>query len=190
MGFLTDKEEAVSMIIKKNEISLYEFSDENDIFEEYCGFLRNYENIKMIGRYEYLLSMDKSKIREYLKCMNNSANDSFFAVDFKDKFIGTLKIGHIDWKIGTGDLGILIGNLDYRGKGLSEKICRMGLEYAFNILGLRRMSAGCYEKNIAMCRCFERIGFNKIGIERESLSLEGELCNHVLYDILKSEYME
>jgi Acetyltransferases, including N-acetylases of ribosomal proteins len=178
------------MKIKKNEITLYEFSDEDNIFDEYCSFLRNYENIKMIGRYDYLLSMDKSKISEYLKYMNNSVNDSFFAVDFKSKFIGTLKIGHIDWKIGTGDLGILIGDLDYRGKGLSEKICRVGLEYAFNVLGLRRMSAGCYEKNIAMCRCFERIGFKKIGVERENVSLGGMLCNHVLYDILKSEYKE
>jgi len=178
------------MKIQKNEITLYEFSDEDDIFDVYCGFLRNYENIKMIGRYDYLLSMDKGKIREYLKCMNDSMNDSFFAIDYKDTFIGTLKIGHIDWKIGTGDLGILIGDLNYRGKGLSEKICKMGLEYAFNVLGLRRMSAGCYEKNIAMCKCFENVGFKLVGIERENVSLGGVLCNHVLYDILKSEFKE
>lgn len=56
--------------------------------------------------------------------------------------------------------------------------------------GLNRISAGCYEKNIAMCRCFERIGFHKIGIERQNVSLDGELCNHVLYDILKSDFKE
>lgn len=106
------------------------------------------------------------------------------------EFIGTLKIGHIDWRIGTADLGIMIGNQDYRGKGLSEKICKMGLEYAFRILGLRRMSCGCYEDNIAMCRCFERIGFKKIGVERENVMLEGKFRNHVLYDLLKSEWEE
>lgn len=178
------------MKIEKDGISLYEFSEQDAIFNDYCRFLRNYENIRMIGRHDYFLSMDKCKISEYLRNMNNSICDSFFAVNYKNEFIGTLKIGHIDWRIGTGDLGIMIGNLDYRGKGLSEKICRIGLDYAFNILGLNRVSAGCYEKNIAMCRCFERVGFNKIGIERQNVLFDGERCNHVLYDILKFEFME
>ena len=78
---LIDKEGYAQMKIQKNEITLYEFSDEDDIFDVYCGFLRDYENIKMIGRYDYLLSMDKGKIREYLKYMNDSMNDSFFAVE-------------------------------------------------------------------------------------------------------------
>lgn len=178
------------MKIEKDGITLYEFSEQDAIFNDYCRFLRNYENIKMIGRHDYFLCMDRGKISEYLKNMNNSDSDSFFAVNYESEFIGTLKIGHIDWRIGTGDLGIMIGNLAYRGKGLSEKICRMALDYAFNILGLNRISAGCYEKNIAMCRCFERVGFSKIGIERQNVSLDGELCNHVLYDILRSELKE
>ena len=177
------------MKLEKQGIILCEFSDRDTIFGEYCAFLRDYDNIKMIGRQEYLLSMDVEKIREYLYCLNKSPNDSFFAVKIQGGvFVGTLKIGHIDWRIGTGDLGIMIGRKDCRGKGLSEKICRMGLEYAFLTLGLRRMSAGCYEKNIPMCRCFERIGFRKIGIERESVTLDGEYCNHVLYDILRSDW--
>lgn len=130
------------MKIEKGGITLYEFSEQDVIFSDYCRFLRNYENIKMIGRHDYFLSMDNGIISEYLKNMNNSANDSFFAVNYESKFIGTLKIGYIDWRIGTGDLGIMIGNLDYRGKGLSEKICRMGLDYAFNILGVKQDISG------------------------------------------------
>lgn len=70
---------------------------------------------------------------------------------------------------------------------MSEKICSIALDYAFNTLGLRRVS-GAMEENIAMCKCFERIGFRKIGVERENVTLEGQYCNHVLFDILKSEW--
>ena len=167
------------MRLEKDGIILYEFSEESIIFDEYYAFLRNYDNIKMIGRYDYLLSIDKDKVIKYLKNINSSVNDSFFAVNYDDKFIGTLKIGHIDWRIGTGDLGIMIGDVSYRGRGLSEKICQVGLNYAFNVLGLRRISAGCYENNIAMCKCFERVGFKRIGVEREVVLLEDRLCNHV-----------
>ncbi|MBE5899960.1 MAG: GNAT family N-acetyltransferase [Lachnospiraceae bacterium] len=182
------------MRLESDELIFEEFSDKDDVFDSYCECLRDYENVKMIGRHEYLLSTDISEIKEYVYSLNRSSNDSFFAVKHKIKgggvFIGTLKIGHINWRIGTGDLGIMIGNKEYRGKGLSEKICKMGLEYAFHILGLRRMSCGCYEKNIPMCRCFEKIGFKKIGVERENVTFEGEYCNHVLYDMLRTEWEE
>lgn len=178
------------MTIEKDGFKLFEFTYEDEFFADYCEYLREYENIKMIGRQEYLLSMDKHSIAEYLKQLNDSVNDSFFGVCYDGKFIGTVKVGHIDWRIGTGDLGIMIGDKNYRGKGLSERICSIALDYAFNVLGLRRMSAGCYEDNIAMCKCFERIGFKKIGVERENVTLEGKYCNHVLYDILKSEMGE
>lgn len=178
------------MRIESDKIVLQEFSASNPVFKSYCGFLRDLENIKMIGRQEYLLTINEEDIRDYLISVNNSPNDSFFGVWEKEhgNFIGTLKIGHIDWRISTGDLGIMIGDREFRGKGLSENICQMGLEYAFHTLGLRRMSAGCYEKNIAMCKCFERIGFKKIGVERENVTLNGEFCNHVLYDMLRKEW--
>lgn len=180
------------MKIEYDDIIMQEFSDESEEFPIYCSFLRDYENIKMIGRQDYLLTINKDEIRNYLRNLNRSSNDSFFGVKIKSSgiFIGTFKIGHIDWRIGTGDLGIMIGNPEYRGKGLSEKICRAGIDYAFHILGLRRMSCGCYEKNIAMCKCFERIGFHKIGVERQNVIFEGEYCNHVLYDLLKCEWEE
>lgn len=111
--------------MKKNGLKLFEFSNHDEIFNDYCKFVRDYNNIKMIGRQEYLLSMDNQSIADYLFQLNQSPNDSFFAVSYEDIFIGTVKIGHIDWRIGTGDLGIMIGNINYRGKNCLKKFVQL-----------------------------------------------------------------
>lgn len=141
----------------------------------------------MIGRQEYLLTMDIDQIRDYVKQLNLSNNDSFFKVFYKGRFIGTFKVGHIDWRLKSADLGIMIGDLNYQKRGLSVKIMDLGIKYSFNVLGLRRLTGGCYAENIAMCKCFEACGFRLEGRERESLTLGDRYTDHVLYGLLKKD---
>lgn len=68
------------MKMEKDGITLTELSEGDKAFQTYYRFLRNYDNIKMIGRYEYLLSIDPKEIQEYLEKVNRSPNDSFFGV--------------------------------------------------------------------------------------------------------------
>ena len=39
--------------------------------------------------------------------------------------IGTIKIGHIDWKAKTADIGIMIGEKDYWNKGYATKVIKL-----------------------------------------------------------------
>lgn len=174
-------------MISNGIITLKEFEDNDKDFNTYISWLRDIDNIKMLGRQEYLLSICTKKIYDYVNCLNNSDCDSFFKVYIENDFIGTFKIGHINWRLGIGDVGIMIGNSKFRGKGWSSKIIKLGINYAFNILNLRRLTGGCYSENVAMCRCFERCDFKKEGILREALILEGTYCDHVYYGLLKKD---
>lgn len=60
------------------EIVFKEFVDNDDDFITYLTWLRNIKIIEMIGRQEYLLTMDIDQIREYVKKLNLSDHDSFF----------------------------------------------------------------------------------------------------------------
>ncbi len=174
-------------MISDGNITLKEFIDIDKEFTTYISWLRNINNIKMIGRQEYLLSMNIREIYDYVNNLNNSNCDSFFKVYIGNDFIGTFKIGHIDWRLGIGDVGIMIGNPIFKGKGWSTKIVKLGIDYAFNVLNLRRLTGGCFSKNIAMCKCFESCGFIKEGILREALILDGLYCDHVCYGLLKKD---
>lgn len=169
------------------EIVFKEFVDNDDDFITYLTWLRNIKIIEMIGRQEYLLTMDIDQIREYVKKLNLSDHDSFFKVFYMGKFIGTFKVGHIDWRLGSADLGIMINDLNYQNKKLSPKIMTLGIKYSFDILGLRRLTGGCYSENTAMCRCFETCGFKQEGRRRESVLLGDQYVDHILYGLLKKD---
>ncbi len=170
------------------EIVLKEFVTDDSDFEEYVGWLRDYDTVKYIGRREYLLAMQINSIYQYVQDLNESENDSFFKVFYKEKFIGTFKIGHINWETGIGDVGIMIGDVTAKGRGLSSRIVSVGMEYAFNILGLRKLVGGCIEKNIPMRKCFEKVGFEKEGCFRKQLYIEGEYQDHYFYGIFKEDF--
>lgn len=173
--------------VGEEKIVFKEFVDNDEDFPTYVSWLRNIETIEMIGRYEYLLTMDIDQIRAYIKQLNLSNNDSFFKVFYMGRFIGTFKVGHIDWRLKSADIGIMIGDLQFKNKGLSVKITNLGINYSFQVLGLRRLTGGCYAENIAMCKCFEACGFKVEGRERESLILGDRYTDHMLYGLLKKD---
>lgn len=178
----------ISYFLEEGDIGFKEFVDNDEDFAIYLSWLRNIKTIEMIGRQEYLLAMDIDQIRAYVKKLNLSDNDSFFKVYYMGKFIGTFKVGHIDWRLKSADLGIMIGDIKFQKKGLSTKIMLLGIRYSFDILGLRRLTGGCYAENLAMCKCFESCGFKLEGKERESVTLGDRYTDHILYGLLKREY--
>lgn len=174
-----------------SEIELVEFNLQNEEIDKYYKWLRNLDNIMFIGRTEYLLSMEKSSILNYIESINASPNDCFFSVYFTQNservFIGTLKLGHIDWRSGVADIGILIGDDRYKGIGLSSEILKLGCQYGFDVLGLRKITGGCYSRNKAMIRCFEKNGFVREGELRKQLIFGQEFDDHYIFGLFKDE---
>ena len=176
------------MTYSYGDIVFDEFQAVDDDFMKYVSWLKNYENMKYIMRKEYWLSMRNEEIEAYVKRQNDSECDSFFKVVYDGQFIGTYKVGHIDWWVGTADLGIMIGDDEFKGKGLSSKIMTCGIKYSFDILGLRRLDGNCHLENTAMCKCFERCGFVKEGVRRKAYISGGKYCDHAEYGLLREEY--
>lgn len=131
----------------RENIILREFqATDDEEFKEYITWLRDLETIKYIGKKDYLLTLDYDSIKSYVQNLAKSPNDSFFKVYYNKKFIGTFKVGHINWETRTADMGIMIGDISSRGKKLSTQIMKIGLKYAFEILGLWKAWGGvCQE---------------------------------------------
>jgi RimJ/RimL family protein N-acetyltransferase len=176
--------------IHGKRIILREFTKDNLYDICYIKWLRDLDVIPQIYHLKYLLSLDFSEVEAYVNSLLASKNDCFFAIYFKenDRFIGTQKIGHIDWRTGTGDVGIMIGEKEYRGLGLSTDIVNTATQYAFNYLSLRKLVGGTSSTNIPMQKCFEKLGYKKEGIIRSSLLMNGEYQDHLLYGIFKEEF--
>jgi len=171
-------------------IELKEFNDNNLYDPSYHKWLRDIDVVSAIYRMEYLMPLQFSEIEEYVKILYKSNKDCLFAIYEKsnDSFIGTVKIGHIDWRSGICDIGIMIGDENSRGKGYSKEALILACDYAFNILSLRKITAGTYSNNIAMIKSFTRLGFTQEGQKRKELLVKGEYLDHLLFGLFKNEF--
>lgn len=175
-----------------DQIVLQEFTEQHLNNPLYFQWLRDLDIVKNIYRIDYLMPMQKEKINKHVNDLMISEQDCFFAIIEKvsNEFIGTIKLGHINWRSGIADVGIMIGHKSYRGKGLSEEVVSMVCNYAFNILSLRKLTGGTSADNIPMRKCFEKVGFKQEGILRQQLLISGKYIDHVLYGIFTNEYFK
>ena len=174
------------------KIFLREFTQEHLNDPKYFGWLRELETVLPIYRVEYLLPLSFDSLRAYVESLWKSGRDAFFAIHDKDsgKFVGTQRIGHIDWRSGIADLGVLIGDRSCWGRGYATDAIHTACRYAFDTLSLRRLTGGTPASNDAMCRCFRRLGFHEEGRLRQQLLIRGRYDDHVLFGLLKEEHQE
>jgi [ribosomal protein S5]-alanine N-acetyltransferase len=171
------------------KIILREFSRENMHDNRYFQWLRDVDVVMPLYRTEYLLPIDFSLVEKYVENMLLSNQDAFFAIYHRssEMFIGTFRLGHINWRSGIADVGMMIGDKEFWGQGLGTEVLSLGIEYAFNVLSLRKLIGGTPGSNGAMRRCFEKTGFKQEGIKRKELLIAGQYDDHVLYGLLKED---
>lgn len=126
---------------------------------------------------------------DYVASMVASPNDFLFGIfEAKtDSHIGNVKIGGINWIHRYGDIGIIIGEPEGRGKGYGAYAVEMVCHYAFTELNLRKVIAGMYANNVASIAAFSKAGFTKTGTMKEHYLCNGTFVDGVLMELLKEE---
>ena len=77
-----------------------------------------------------------------------------------DEPVGTATLSDINRDHGVGAIGLLIGEMEYWGKGASNEAMELILEFAFETLGLHRTIGWSYALNHGMNFTFKRLGFS------------------------------
>jgi RimJ/RimL family protein N-acetyltransferase len=124
---------------------------------------------------------------------NTSGNEiAFFAVRWKENndFIGTAKLGPIDWVHRKAYYGILVGNEKYRNKGAGTDVARVIVSYGFNRLNLHWIGAGLVSENVAAMRCYEKAGLRTVAVIPKQLWFRGRYVDNVIMGITAEEYYE
>ena len=179
------------LVITGKRIKLVYFSKKYLNNPNYLKWLRDYEVIKYINRPEYVESVTSEDIKAYVERLEKSENDIFFAIVTADgnEFIGTFKICYIDWYTKRAELGIMVGDKDYWGKGIATEAFSIAINFLFNKLNFHKIVGGCMESNIGMRKVFEKLGFKEEGHFREQDFFEDKYTGHFHYGLLKEEYI-
>lgn len=98
-------------------------------------------------------------------------------------------VGHFIMRYLHGDkqllrFGWVIVDNSIRGKGYGIRMLQIGLKYAFEILGVDKVTIGVFENNELAHNCYLNVGFK----DRETV--KGEPWNIIEMEISKSDYAQ
>src|SRR3989344_296586 len=152
----------------------------SDATNAYVGWLNDPEvNQYLESRFS---THSTESLRKYIEEIITNPNNHFFAIVRRDseKHIGNIKLGPIDWNHKTGDIGLMIGDKSSWGKGYATEAIGLVTNYAFDELGLRKVTAGAYENNIGSIKAFLKQGFVEEGRKKKHFKYENSFVDHVL----------
>ena len=127
---------------------------------DYVGWLNDPEVNKYLESRFFVHTID-STTQYILDCLNNPLIHKYGIFDRdSNRHIGNIKLSVIDHSAKIGELGILVGEKDYWGKGIATEAITGFTNYGFTKLGLLEIVAGCYQSNIASLKAFQKVGFS------------------------------
>ena len=107
-----------------------------------------------------------------------------------EDFIGLTHLEDIKRPHSRAEFGISIQNPANVSKGYGTDATRIMLWIAFNILGLHSVYLDTMEDNERAIHVYEKVGFKRVGLIRETEFSEGTYKGLLIMDILRSEFTE
>ena len=163
--------------------------EESDITEDYISWLNDPLVTRYLESAGYFPST-QANLSEWLsKYSDNTQNMAFAIVDKQsDTFIGTTTLNNINWIHQTAVTGIMIGRKDYWGQGYAFEAWDLLVDYAFERLGLRKISSGAAIANGASVGTLKKLGFKEEGTLREQYYMDGTYCDVVIMGLFRHEH--
>jgi RimJ/RimL family protein N-acetyltransferase len=104
--------------------------------------------------------------------------------------IGEIRLDRVNWRDRRASLAIGIEDTSQLGKGLGSEAIALALGYAFDVLGLHRVSVRVVDYNLRAIRAYQKCGFVVEGREREAAFVDGIWHDDLMMGILDREYAE
>ena len=157
---------------KIKKITIRKLNLKKDISKKYRSWMNDYEVHKYTEQKYTKHSL--ANIRKFVKKKNNSKNEFLYGIFLKKKnttiHIGNIKIGPINFIHKNAELSYFIGEKELWGKGYAHMAIKEAIKIAKK-MGIKKLKAGCYEKNI---------GSKKV-LEKNKFKLEGKLESEFIY---------
>jgi [ribosomal protein S5]-alanine N-acetyltransferase len=179
---------AISHTVLEGNIVYLRYIKLSDVNDNYLSWLNDDQVMKGILSSGYNLEKLKSYVIEKI----NSRHTHFFAIITKSSnlHIGNIKLDFHDSKSNLSELGVLIGNKDYWGKGIAKEACSLVLDYGFKKLNLRKIFLAVFESNIHAIKLYESLGFKTEGKLKKHVCVQGVLYDKYFMGIFSKDYLK
>lgn len=160
----------------------------SDVNERYYRWLNDPEVTRFLESRYFPNSVEQ--IRDFVAGKLGDRDNVFLAVVLKeeDRHIGNIKLGPIQWIHRLADIGLLIGEKDCWGQGYATEAIQLFSDYAFNVLNLHKVTAGCYAPNEGSARAFRKAGFAVEGIRKDQFYSNGAYVDEILLGLIRPDW--
>lgn len=162
-----------------------------DDLEETHKWRNNLELIKLTQGVRFPKTMEMNKEWFEYSLNDKSNRNIYFGIDEIESgdFIGVVQLNSVDYISGTAVWGFIIGDSTKQGKGYGKEFSKLILDYAFNILNLRRITSYIVEYNDNSQKLFKSVkGFNKEGVLKKHFYFDGEYHDVIILSLFKDNY--
>jgi ribosomal-protein-alanine N-acetyltransferase len=104
------------------------------------------------------------------------------------RLVGHVRLTVFSWHDRNARLALGIFDRRFWGRGYGTEAIRLVLRYAFDDLRLHRVDLLVIEYNARAIRAYEKCGFVREGVARESALVDGVWRSDVMMSILEQEY--
>lgn len=108
----------------------------------------------------------------------------------EDRFIGKAMLEWIDWTNGNGYLRLGIAEPGYRGRGYGSQTLNLLLSFAFEELGMYRVTAVVPAYNREAIHLFRKFGFMEEVRRRKALYRDDQFWDIISFGLLHAEWRE
>lgn len=138
-----------------------------DVTDAYLGWMRDAELTRFME--SRLDEHTRESLMSFVQTRRQSEREWMFAICGAQcgTHIGNIKLGPIHPHHLRADIGIIVGEREWHGRGVATESIRLVVDFAFRILGLAKLTAGMYAENIGSRRAFEKAGFTVEGVLRK-----------------------
>jgi len=113
-----------------------------------------------------------------------------FVVTYDDVMVGQLTVSSITWGSALwAQMGYWIDE-GHAGRGIIPTAVAMACDHCFRAVGLHRIEIAIRPENVASLRVVEKLGFQRIGLARRYLHINGMWRDHELYGLTVEDIPE
>lgn len=124
-------------------------------------------------KFEYPLTTEQLD-RFYNSCEEDEHVWSMTALDENGIVTGHIFMRKANYERNSIHFGFIIIDPKQRGKGYGKEMLSTALSYAFDILGVKKVTLGVFDNNPAAHKCYQSCGFRDVEYNEKYISFQGE----------------
>ena len=130
-----------------------------DASDEYLSWMRD----EVVKTYIEAAKEEQSikSISDYIREKNKSTNCIFFGIFTKNLniHIGNIKYEPINFNMKTAEMGVLIGNKEWRGKKVFDEVMKSTSDFLKEKYAIQKIILGVDNSNIPAINAYKKAGF-------------------------------